>query len=114
MLQLKWIWTLCTKLLPSKFPLVKNKLGKWASYPIEAGAANNVKKVLKSTNLAPIEVHIARVGPVKAMVNTGAMYGVIEKKMIETFTKRRKRSRKNSAKFQQRTRSNSGINFANN
>lgn len=46
-----------------------------------------MQKVLKPTNLALIEVHVARVGPVKAMVDTGAMYSVIETKMVQHLLK---------------------------
>ncbi|KZS03826.1 Histone-lysine N-methyltransferase NSD2-like protein [Daphnia magna] len=63
------------------------EFGKRASRPVEAGAAINEQKSLKPTNLALIEVHIARVGPVKAMVDTGAMFSVIEKKMIQHLLK---------------------------
>ncbi|KZS20857.1 Uncharacterized protein APZ42_012348 [Daphnia magna] len=54
---------------------------------ITAGAAINEQKALKPTNLALIGVHIARVGPVEAMVDTGAMFSVIEKRMIQHLLK---------------------------
>ncbi|KZS16489.1 Uncharacterized protein APZ42_017761 [Daphnia magna] len=51
----------------------KNPIRKMCKPPVGAGAAVNIKKVLEPINLALIEVHVARVGPMKAMVNTRAI-----------------------------------------
>ncbi|KAK4024856.1 hypothetical protein OUZ56_010351 [Daphnia magna] len=56
----------------------KNPIRKMCKPPVGAGAAVNMKKVLEPINLALIEVHVARVGPMKAMVNTRAMYAMFE------------------------------------